>query len=110
MGIYDFSLIHFTVMKETTKRETNMIIPSILIIQSGKGITILFTTITTRVTIKMHILIICTFFMPTLPFKFQFLFILDFPADLKLYIYFSIFILIPLPLYPNGTSSNPQLS
>ncbi len=24
--------------------------------------------------------------------------------------YFSIFILIPLPLYPNGTASNPQLS
>ncbi len=55
-----------------------MIIPSILITQSDKGITILFTTITTKVTIKMHILIIYTFFMPTLPFKYRFIQITSF--------------------------------
>lgn len=51
-----------------------MITPSILITQSDKGITILFTTITTKVTIKMHILIICTFFMSTFPFNSRFVF------------------------------------
>lgn len=51
-----------------------MIIPSILIIQSNKGITILFTTIITKVTIKMHILTIYIFFKSPHPFKSEFIF------------------------------------
>ncbi len=45
-----------------------MIIPSILIIQSDKGAINLFNNIITKVTIKMHILIICAFFTRTSPF------------------------------------------
>lgn len=48
-------------LKETTKRATNPIIPSILITQSDKETIIIFTTITAKVTINIYILIICTF-------------------------------------------------